>query len=258
MERLKYILIVAVCMLFLGAAAAKAEDGDAKKGETLYNMRCLVCHGKKGDGNGAAGVLRKEELSGRVLEIRPRDFTLGLFRFRTTASGCLPSDDDLLNTITNGFPRSFMTNLKSLPVEERKALRAYIKTFSSRFAEDPPCEPIKAVKPKWVGTDDSVKKGQVVYKNMKCWECHGETGKGDGPKSNDIKDDWGFPILPFNFLTGELKRGSTPEAIYLTFTTGLDGTGMPSYEDSLNEESRWNLVSYTMKLMGKLDKKEAH
>ncbi len=241
------------------ATTVKAGDGaDVKPGEKLYNTRCAPCHGKKGDGNGAAGVLRKEEAGGRILEIRPRDFTLGLYRFRTTSSGCLPSDDDLLRTITNGIPRSFMTNLKDLPLEERKALREHIKTFSSRFTEDQPCEPIKAIRPPWVGSEDSVKKGKVVYKDMKCWECHGETGKGDGTKSNDIKDDWGFQILPFNFLTGDLKKGSAPEDIYMTFTTGLDGTGMPSYEDTLNEERRWHLVSYTLKLMGKLDKKKGH
>jgi hypothetical protein len=36
----------------------------------------------------------------------------------------------------------------------------------------------------------------------------------------------------------------------MTFTTGLDGSGMPSYEDSLTEEERWNMVSFTLKLMG--------
>ncbi|MEE8547439.1 MAG: hypothetical protein V3S63_04970, partial [bacterium] len=57
-------------------------------------------------------------------------------------------------------------------------------------------------------------------------------------------------ILAFNFTTGALKRGSSPENVYITFATGLDGTGMPSYEDSLKEEDRWHLVSYTLKLMG--------
>ena len=86
---------------------------------------------------------------------------------------------------------------------------------------------------------------------MKCWECHGDTGKGDGPKSNQLKDDFGRKIVPFDFTTGELKRGTSPEAIYITFTSGLDGTGMASFQDSLSEQDRWNLVSYTLKLMGR-------
>jgi hypothetical protein len=58
--------------------------------------------------------------------------------------------------------------------------------------------------------------------------------------------------LPFDFTTGTLKRGSSPENIYITYTTGLDGTGMPSYEDSLPEEDRWHLDSYTLRLMGRV------
>jgi mono/diheme cytochrome c family protein len=31
--------------------------------------------------------------------------------------------------------------------------------------------------------------------------------------------------------------------------TGLDGTPMPSYEESLSEEQRWDIVSYCLELM---------
>ncbi|MBF0339096.1 MAG: c-type cytochrome [Nitrospirae bacterium] len=249
-------LMLLLCVMLLSASAVFAEDDEAliKQGEKVYKVRCMVCHGKQGDGKGAVGVLRKSEASGRIIEIRPRDFTMGLYRFRSTATGCLPSDDDLLYIITNGIPRSFMPNLKDVPVDDLKAVRSYLKSFSSRFQEEQPCDPIVTKQPAWVGSADSVNKGKAIYKNMKCWECHGETGKGDGSKSEEIKDDWGEQILPFNFQTGDLKKGSRPQDIYMTFTSGLDGTGMPSYQDTLNEDDRWHLVSYTLKLMGKLDK----
>jgi mono/diheme cytochrome c family protein len=131
-----------------------------------------------------------------------------------------------------------------------KAVTEYVMAFSYRFEEEDLCEVISAVKPDYVGSAKSIKKGKDVYKRMKCFECHGEEGTGDGPKANDIKDDWGKKILPFNFVAGNLKRGSSAENIYMTFTTGLDGSGMPSYEDSLSEEERWDMVSYTLKLMG--------
>ncbi|MBF0318056.1 MAG: c-type cytochrome [Nitrospirae bacterium] len=250
------ILMLLLCMMLLCAAPVVAAEDEAqvKHGEKVYKVRCMVCHGKNGDGKGAAGVLRKEEATGRIIDIRPRDFTMGLYRFRTTATGCLPSDDDLLYIITNGIPRSFMPSLKEVPVDDLKAVRSYVKSFSSRFQEEQPCEAIVTKAPGWVGSADSVNKGKAIYKNMKCWECHGETGKGDGSKSEDIKDDWGEQILPFNFQTGDLKKGSRPQDIYMTFTSGLDGTGMPSYQDTLNEDDRWHLVSYTLKLMGKLNK----
>jgi len=231
------------------AAAAEGGEHGLALGRRVYETRCMVCHGRKGDGKGYVGVIRRMEKSGRLMEIRPRDFTLGVFRFRTTPTGCLPTDEDLLRIIRKGIPKSFMPAREDLSDEERSAVLEYIRTFSERWDEEDPCDPIAIEKPEWVGSPVSVKKGLQIYKKMKCWECHGNQGKGDGPKSDKLKDDWGQPILPFDFTTGALKRGASPEDVYITFTTGLDGTGMPSYEDSLSEEERWHLVSYTLKLM---------
>ena len=95
----------------------------------------------------------------------------------------------------------------------------------------------------------NLKIGKKQYELMKCGECHGHDGKGYGPSSDTLKDDSGNKSWPFDFTTGALKRGSSAENVYLTFTTGLDGTPMPSYEDVLEEEKRWHLVSYTLELM---------
>ena len=216
----------------------------------VYETRCLICHGPKGDGKSLVGVVRRAEKSGRVMEIYPRDFTVGVFKFRTTPSGCLPDDEDLVRTLEDGIQRAFMPSFKKdLSEEEKKGVIEYIKAFSLRWEEEDLCEPITVKKPEWVGSPASVEKGKKVYKEMKCAECHDERGKGEGTKADKLKDDWGKPILPFNFTTGALKRGSSPENIYITFTTGLDGTGMPAYEDSPNEEDRWHMVSYTLELM---------
>ena len=144
-----------------------------------------------------------------------------------------------------------MPSFEDLPTQEKEDVLAYVKTFSERWEEEDPCDRIAIVKPFWVGDAESTKKGQKVFKEMKCWECHGDTGKGDGTKSDQLKDDQGRKIVPFDYTTGELKRGTSPESIYITFSSGLDGTGMPSYEDTLKEEDRWSLVSYTLKLMGR-------
>ncbi len=251
-------IIFALCMFILPfALESRAQDDDAEyealieSGKKLYEVRCLLCHGENGDGNGPVGIIRRAEKNGRVLEIYPRDLTMAVFRFRTTPTGCLPDDKDLFDIISNGVPRSFMPSHKEIPQKEIEAIKEYIKTFSYRWEEEDPCDPIEVAKPLWIGSAKSIDKGRKIYKDMKCGECHGYEGKGDGPKSNDLKDDWGKQILPFNFATGDLKRGSSAENVYITFTAGLDGTGMPSYEDSLNEDDRWHLVSYTLKLMEK-------
>ncbi len=85
---------------------------------------------------------------------------------------------------------------------------------------------------------------------MKCGECHGETGKGDGEKADTLKDDLGQPAPPNAFTRGVYKGGGDPSDIYLRFTTGMDGSPMPSYEDSLTNEERWALVFYTLSLAG--------
>lgn len=220
-------------------------------GKSIYEEHCQICHGAKGDGKGLVGIMKKSEKSGRMINVEPRDFTSGVFRFRSTATGCLPSDEDLIRLVDLGITRSFMPPHKDdLKPEEKKAVIEHIKTFSTRWKEDEPCKSIPVKKPKWVGNQSSAEKGKKIYKEMKCWECHGDDGKGKGPKSDQIKDDWGKPIVPFNFTAGALKRGAAAEDVYITFSAGLDGTGMPSYEDSLKEDERWHLVSYTLKLMG--------
>lgn len=254
------LILILVLILPLGMAGmAFAQDVEdayeavLELGKKVYGVRCLLCHGVNGDGKGYVGTMRRAEMSGRILEILSRDLIPGVFRFRTTPTGCLPDDADLLNTVTEGIPISFMPSHRELQLEERVAVVEYVKEFSGRWYEEDLCDPIEMDEPDWVGSPRSIERGQEVYREMKCGECHGYEGKGDGPKSNEIFDDWGKKIVPFNFATGELKRGSSPQNVYITFTTGLDGTGMPSYEDSLNEEDRWHLVSYTLLLMNKID-----
>ena len=247
-----YFLLFSMVLLLSsnGIENAHGMDDENELGKKVYETRCLLCHGINGDGKGMVGTIRRAEKNGRVIETYPRDLTLGVFMFRTTPTGCLPIDDDLLMTIKNGVKRSFMPSHEELPKEEREAVKEYIKIFSERWEEEDLCEEHITVKrPEWVGTLSSVEKGKEQYDLMKCWECHGYDGKGHGPSSDTLKDDAGNKSWPFDFTTGELKRGSTPENIYLTFTTGLDGTPMPSYGDTLGEEDRWHLVSFTVQLM---------
>ena len=46
---------------------------------------------------------------------------------------------------------------------------------------------------------------------------------------------------------------SSPKGVYQTFTTGLDGTPMPSFADFLDEDQRWQLVWYVTSLRPDFD-----
>ncbi len=246
-------LLSILMFLFLTTVLIDTENayGDSDSGKKLFDVNCAVCHGIEGDSKGQVCFSSTVEKSGRVIETAARDFTVGVFRFRSTPTGCLPTDDDVVRIFSNGIPKSFMPSFNDLSQEDKKAVLEYVKTFSERWEEEEPCDAMPVVKPSWVGSPDSVNRGKEVYKKVKCWECHGNTGKGDGVKSDELKDDWGKKIVPFDFTSGTLKRGAAAEDVYITFSTGLDGSGMPSYEDSLGEDNRWHLVSYTLKLMGK-------
>src|SRR5207244_1265135 len=86
-------------------------------------------------------------------------------------------------------------------------------------------------------------RGKELYVKAKCWECHGDTGRRDGPSADQLKDDLKFPIRPADFTKGQFKGGSHVDDIYRTMTLGLDGTPMPSFADSMSNEERW-AISY--------------
>ena len=90
--------------------------------------------------------------------------------------------------------------------------------------------------------------GKDIWQNAKCWECHGQTGKGDGEKSAGLKDDFGFPVRPADLTSGQFKSGPSVEDIFRTMSTGLSGTPMPSFRDSLPEQDRWALAYYVLSL----------
>lgn len=236
--------------LVSGALAAQ-DSAVVERGQAVYNSRCVVCHGPAGDGKGLMGIIYRNQLNGLVVTTYPRDFTAGMYKFRSTPSGYLPTDEDLLRIITQGIPRSGMPGHTDVPLKDRMAVIEYIKTFSPRWQKDGPGEPIEIASPlpSYVGGEDSTRRGQEMYAKARCAMCHGETGRGDGPSSGSLTDSWGDRIVPFDFTSGPLKGGSSPENVYRTFVTGLDGTPMPSYQDAIQEQDRWDLVSYCLELM---------
>lgn len=220
------------------------------EGKQVYDRYCVVCHGPQGDGKGLIGIVHRAQQDGLVVASYPRDFTAGMYKFRSTPTGSLPTDEDLLATVTNGISRAGMPSHKDLSVEQRKAVIKYIKTFSKRWQEQEPAVPITIPEtPAYVGSPESIERGRQLFVDAGCNKCHGETGRGDGESANELKDNWGDKILPFDFTSGPLKGGTGPQRVYRTFMTGLDGTPMPSYADVLDEQQSWDVVSYCLELM---------
>src|SRR5215471_1297842 len=122
---------VLAVLLISGVASAQTPSTVASaSGKAIYEQRCVECHGADGRGNGAAAP---------VLLPRPRDFAAAQFKLRTTETGSLPTDDDLIRTITYGIPGTSMPGWqKFLSTADITAVANYIKTFSPRFAAERP------------------------------------------------------------------------------------------------------------------------
>jgi mono/diheme cytochrome c family protein len=221
-----------------GEASRPPEEIEAE-GRRIYRSSCEACHGRRGDGKGPAA---------KALSPSPRNFVSGNFKWRSTPTGSLPLDSDLFQTVSEGVPGTSMPAWrKQLSAEERWAVVRYLKGFSPRFREEEPDEPIPIPEPR-AATPQSIARGRAVYEQAKCGECHGASGKGDGPAAPTLRDAAGDPIEAFDFTRGDFRCGASERAIYRTFSTGLDGTPMPGYGDVLREDERFDLVHYVRSL----------
>ncbi len=225
----------------LAEAEVKARNGASpelvSRGQALFQEKCAVCHGTEGRGDGPAAYL---------LFPKPRDLTSGKFKIRSTLT--LPTDQDLFRTITNGIPGTSMPSWAHLPEKDRWALVAYVKSLSEVFEAQPQERPVLIPKPP-KRTKKLLALGKKFYREAGCFDCHGSSGKGDGPSAATLKDEWGYPIVPYDFtIPGRMKGGFTVKDIYRTLRVGIGGTPMPSYADSLTEEETWALAYYVLSL----------
>ena len=245
-KRYAYVLWIVLGFFLLDPGYSRAADQPRPKapnpqelarGRWLYEANCAICHGVRGDGRGMAA---------HMFVTQPRDFTKGIFEFRSTPSGSLPTDGDLIRTITHGLRGTPMLAQPQLTQGQLRAVIAYIETFSERFSKESAASAI-AITEAPSRTAGLLAEGKKIYQDAGCDTCHGPKGTGDGPSAGDLEDYRGYSIRPSD-LTRPLKRGSTARSTYQTLITGLDGTPMPSYHGALTEEQLWAVSFYVASL----------
>ncbi|WHZ15798.1 MAG: hypothetical protein OJF52_002644 [Nitrospira sp.] len=241
------------------APAPPAEMIEA--GKRVYFTKCVWCHGVDGAGDGP-GADR--------LWPRPRNFNQGTFKIRHTASGELPlfnynekvpdsNKNDLLDTVTHGLPGSAMPPWEGILTEEQRLqVLSFVTTqlvkdrkFTDKQSETQTILQVGTIKP-LEATEESLKKGAELIVEKKCIECHGVEGRGDGNAFN-LKDDWGFSIQPADWHKCWNFRGSRQDPynvrnIFRTFSTGVNGTPMPSFADNTTVEERWHIANFVNSL----------
>jgi len=248
------------------------------QGKDLYKLRCQACHAEEGTGDGIAAD---------YLYPRPRDFSLGLFKYKTSPGSLPPRDEDLIQTIRDGLPGTGMPGWKSIMSDEQIAsLLPVIKgfdftgTWAPEDAEDEKFDDEgRYLGPDFVQvTDTEPTEGQIAYGEESiaagklafektCAQCHGDAGRGNITSGKRLEDDWGYRIWPRDQTAPWTWRSSNVEApletardetirkIYTRLSIGIPGTPMPAHravdegnEDPVSLEDRWHIANYVYSL----------
>jgi mono/diheme cytochrome c family protein len=197
--------------LLLAAAPAAADEGSR-----VYRARCAVCHGVDGRGDGpAAGMLSP----------RPRDFTTGRYKFRSTPTGRLPALEDVVTTTARGLRGTSMPGFADvLTPGEIDAVARHVLALAPQSASRAPALTV----PPMARGD-----GAALFQRAGCAECHGTDGRGSAWRTAGTAPWGGHPATrldePWAF-----RAGSDETAIALRILTGVDGTAMPAYADVLS------------------------
>ncbi len=242
------IAVAALLYAMFLSGPALAQSGDVDRGEAIYQTRCLQCHGDEGDGLGPAA---------ERLNPPPRDFTLGLYKFITSAFDAdLPNDGDIIRMIRDGMPGTAMPGWGDLLSEQDILdVTAFIKVFAE--LEGAPEGQIDhgaqvPTSPESIAAGD-----RLFHASERCSECHGVQGKGDAVKK--LKNDNGDRTWPRNLTKPWTFRASNGvKDIFARITAGIPTTQMPSFADPkskkrLSIEERWHVANYVASL-AKTDK----
>lgn len=221
----------------------------AEQGQIAYRIYCIGCHGEQGDGNGEAA---------KFFSPKPRNFVTADYKFSSTRSGMLPTDDDLRRTIRNGLRGSAMPPFELLSESTVDGLIEYIKTFSPKWRERDPAKPIPFVDDPYLGETDlsgAIARGEMIYHSYAtCWNCHpsyvsqekiNEYRKalGDSPtdtfrdhlhQSVGKENTQGDLIFPPDFRRDYVRAGMSTRDLYRSIAAGITGTAMPTWVDAMD------------------------
>ncbi len=214
------------------------------QGRFVYERHCVTCHGLKGDGKGDMA---------REMFPKPRPFKDGIFKYTSTPAGKLPTNADLERIIRHGIAGTSMPMFTALTTRDVQAVAEYVKSFSPRWRKEENFAPPLPVPdpPDWFDDMTAIRKHAELGKGLfmtTCVPCHGEKGEGDGPAVATLVDAWNNPAIPANLRSGHLRNGETPRDMQRVLMKGIDGTPMASFQETLSESQRWELVAYLQHL----------
>ena len=143
------------------------------------------------------------------LDPKPRNFTLGIFKCRSTPTGTLPPDSDLFDTIGRGLDSSNMPSWNPLSAQERADLVAYVKHFSARLVTEKPGTPIEI--PPGAGGHRRPHQGGAG-RIPEEWSAGSVTAQreANGPSAATLTTIRTAPLRPYNFTTEPASSAALP------------------------------------------------
>lgn len=88
----------------------KASGSPEEEDRGLYRLLCATCHGVTGNGRGPSGSAQVPY---------PRDYRMGVFKFKSTPRGTKPTRNDLAKLIRGGIAGTNMTSVDKLLETEK-------------------------------------------------------------------------------------------------------------------------------------------
>ncbi len=107
----------------LKMAAGPAPAGTVPGDKGLYRQLCYSCHGETGSGRGTTAASQNPY---------PRDFRMGVFKFKSTPRNSKPLREDLMRILTKGLAGSQMPLFDKLSQSQLDALIDYVIYLSIR------------------------------------------------------------------------------------------------------------------------------
>lgn len=274
------------------------EDGGPIRERGLYRQHCAACHGISGDGAGplasvlhpyprdfrdgwfkytstASGAKPVDEDLKRALVAGNTDTAMPSFRMLPDAQ-----IDALVEYVRylslRGETEWYLLRLvidedEFLPldvqwvIDEGVLPAVDLWEAANEMVVQPPQLPPADAQEQLAA---SIVRGRKLYlsENAKCFQCHGQHGRGDGEQSEGLYDDWNkrkkgatpeetqnlaprfrLPIQglrPRDFTRGALRGGDRPQDVYWRIYVGIKGTPMPAAKGAVDPLEIWHLVRY--------------
>ncbi len=85
------------------------------------------------------------------------------------------------------------------------------------------------------GDDTAIAAGKKNFNDI-CSNCHGESGRGDGPSAASLVPP------PANLV--DLSKIQSDDYLFWRISYGKEGTVMVAWKDNLSEQEIWQVISY--------------